>query len=65
MRRFVVIACVFALTLWAARSARNLGVDAYVDEVEHPETDLLPDGDEKTEFAFAYRLAITEIAERR
>jgi hypothetical protein len=39
-----------ALAVWAGV---NRGVDAYPDEIEHPETDIPKDADEKTEWAFA------------
>ena len=45
--------CLWAATLYAALQAKNLGVEAYLDEVEHPESQLPRDGDEKTEWAFA------------
>jgi hypothetical protein len=48
---FVAVAGALAL---AARSGfSNRGVDAYIDEIEHPESSLPPDADEHTEFAFA------------
>jgi hypothetical protein len=37
----------------AARPVLNRGVDAYPMEIEHPETEIPPDADEKTEWAFA------------
>lgn len=55
MRRgpILILICI-AMGVWAAIAAVNRGVDAYPYEVEHPEITLLPpDGDEKTEFAFA------------
>ena len=51
--RFVVIAGFLGLSLWAANHAVNQGVELYPYEIEHPESTLPPDGDEKTEWAFA------------
>lgn len=52
-----VVSAAFALTLWAANSPHdtphNIGVDAYPGEIEHEETAIPPDADEKTEWAFA------------
>ena len=51
--RYLAVAGLLGLTLWAGNRARNLGVEAYPYEIEHPESALPPDGDEKTEWAFA------------
>lgn len=45
-----VVLLAAALGVWAGV---NRGVDNYPDEIEHPETDIPPDADEKTEWAFA------------
>jgi len=51
--RVAVPAVLFAAALvWAGV---NRGVDVYVDEIEHPDTDIPKDADEKTEWAFARR----------
>jgi hypothetical protein len=48
----VTAAC--AMCLWAAtNTSRNIGVEAFPGEVEHPETALPSDANEKTEWAFA------------
>jgi len=56
MRRLVFIAVFGALSLWAAGRAIRSGpftVENFPDEVEHPETGLPSDANEKTEWAFA------------
>jgi hypothetical protein len=50
--RILVIAGLFGLSLWAA-SQVNRGVEAFPYEIEHPESALPPDANEKTEWAFA------------
>jgi hypothetical protein len=54
--RFAVVltvACVAALSAWAAVRGGVRGVEQYPDEIEHPETGLPRDADEQTEFQFA------------
>jgi hypothetical protein len=51
--RYLAIVGFLGLSLWAGSHAVNRGVEAYPYEIEHPESMLPPDGDEKTEWAFA------------
>lgn len=56
MRRLLLIAAFGAVSLWAAgRAIRSTAftVENFPDEVEHPETGLPSDSNEKTEWAFA------------
>jgi hypothetical protein len=50
--RGAAILCLCAATVFASMQV-NRGVEMFPDEVEHPETRLPQDGDEKTEWAFA------------
>lgn len=57
--RTIALTGLFALSVWGAAQAvaprvtDNVGVDAYMGEIEHEETNLPGDKDEKTEWAFA------------
>ena len=49
----VILGGVWAASALVTREAHNRGSEAYPYEIEHPESMLPPDADEKTEFAFA------------
>ncbi len=49
----LVLCCVSSAALWGAGHFLNRGVEDYPDEIEHPESQIPPDADERTEFAFA------------
>src|SRR5215211_2156032 len=50
---YVLTLCCASCALWGAGHLTNRGVEDYPNEIEHPESQLPSDADERTEFAFA------------